>query len=197
LTTYNRGGYLTAAINSVCNQSFRDWELIIIDDGSVDNTSEVAGVFAANEKIRYERIKHCGHIKAKNYGIRIAGGQYVTFLDSDDEYKREHLENYYKILENDEIDLLYSFPIIIGDEYVPDLRHPGRMIHIDECAVGGTFAVKREILLYYDGFPLVDYGEDAVLLEKLRKDGRKIFKSEKRTYIYNRQINDSITKRRN
>ncbi len=187
---------MTAAINSVCRQSFRDWELLVIDDGSSDDTlSIVAAIIEKDDRIKYERIEHCGHIRAKNFGLTIASGSYITFIDSDDEYEKEHLESYYNILQSADFDLVYSCPKIIGEEYVPDLYNPGKMIHIDECAVGGTFAVKRELLLEYEGFPPVEYGEDAVLLKKFREDGRKIFKSDDRTYIYKREIEDSITRR--
>jgi len=194
LPVYNRAGLLNGAINSVIHQTFDDWELIIIDDGSTDGTAEVCADFSgADSRIRFHRISHRGHIRAKNYAVDLAKGGYITFLDSDDTYKPVHLQIYYEYLQDKSIDLLYGNPEIHGNEYVPDLYNPGKMIHIDDCTVGGTFAVKNKVLKNSGGFPIVDYGEDALLFAQLEKHNLNIVKTNVRTYIYNRTVQNSLT----
>ncbi|MCL4552961.1 MAG: glycosyltransferase [Candidatus Marsarchaeota archaeon] len=82
IPTYNRSGYLSEALNSVLNQTFRDFEIIVVDDGSTDDTKAVAE--KAGERVRYVWQVNQGLSSARNTGIREALGDYVVFLDSDD-----------------------------------------------------------------------------------------------------------------
>jgi len=86
MATWNRAGLLGAAIRSVLEQSFEDWELIIADDGSTDNTPEVVGKWQKREaRIVYLRSeKNEGISKNYNKGLRSARGEYVAMLDDDD-----------------------------------------------------------------------------------------------------------------
>lgn len=89
--SYNRAKFLPATINSVLAQTFSDWELIIIDDHSTDNTKEVMANYK-DPRIKYEwnevNLERCA---SRNKGIDIAKGDFICFLDSDDQYKPEHL----------------------------------------------------------------------------------------------------------
>ncbi len=80
--TYNRRAMLIEAIDSVLAQSFREFELIVIDDGSTDGTVEHLASLA--ETIRIERIEHRGPAAARNYGVAMARAPLIAFLDSDD-----------------------------------------------------------------------------------------------------------------
>jgi glycosyltransferase involved in cell wall biosynthesis len=82
IPSYNRYNRLIQAIESVLSQSFRDFELIVIDDGSTDNTPEIKDIF--NGKIKYFRQENSGVSSARNKGISSANGMYIAFLDSDD-----------------------------------------------------------------------------------------------------------------
>ena len=97
LPTYNRASFLTRSIGSVIEQSFQDWELIIIDDGSTDHTKEVVNSFNDN-RIKYFYQENSERSAARNKGINQANSDWVCFLDSDDEYLPEHLEVIYKCL---------------------------------------------------------------------------------------------------
>ncbi|HKK53946.1 MAG TPA: glycosyltransferase family A protein [Patescibacteria group bacterium] len=94
IPTYNRANFLPRAIKSVLNQTFKDFELIIVDDGSTDNTKEVINNYLKND----DRIKYIyqqnsgGPPKPKNTGIKIAKGEYIAFLDSDDEWFKDKLK---------------------------------------------------------------------------------------------------------
>ena len=84
IPTYNRAKFLLDAIESVLNQTYPNVEIIVIDDGSTDNTKEVLKPF--DGKIRYLSSNHSGVAHARNLGMRAASGKYIAFLDSDDMY---------------------------------------------------------------------------------------------------------------
>lgn len=82
IPTYNRAKYVTKVIDSVLSQTYTDYEIIVVDDGSTDNTREVLGSYM--DKITYKYQENAGVSAARNTGIRIASGQWIAFLDSDD-----------------------------------------------------------------------------------------------------------------
>ncbi len=87
IITYNRANLLPLAIESVLFQSFSNWELIIIDDGSTDNTSSVVERFLSDQRIIYHKNDiNLGIGRTRNIGLRLAQGEYVAILDSDDEW---------------------------------------------------------------------------------------------------------------
>jgi glycosyltransferase involved in cell wall biosynthesis len=84
IPTYNRAGFIGETIKSVLFQDFADFEIIISDDGSTDDTEKKVAAFA-DERIRYFTKEHEGKpSRTRNYGIKQAKGQYISFLDSDD-----------------------------------------------------------------------------------------------------------------
>lgn len=94
IPTYNREHSLQHSINSMLEQSHVNWELIIVDDCSTDNTATVVGNYRQNDKrIFYLRLnRNSGACVARNEGILLAKGEYITFLDSDDEYLPTKIE---------------------------------------------------------------------------------------------------------
>src|SRR5215831_13288100 len=82
IPTYNYARYVTGAVESVLAQSFDDLEIVVVDDGSTDETADTLRPFL--DRIRYIRQGHRGLAAARNTGIRVARGPYVAFLDSDD-----------------------------------------------------------------------------------------------------------------
>jgi glycosyltransferase involved in cell wall biosynthesis len=91
LPTYNRASTLERAIQSVLNQTFTDFELIIIDDGSTDNTDLILGKYAESENVTVVFRPRQGCSAARNAGISIARGRYLAFQDSDDEWVPDKL----------------------------------------------------------------------------------------------------------
>lgn len=97
IPTYNRAALLQRAIRSVLAQTVHDFELLIIDDGSYDNTEEIVRGFA-DARVHYRKIEiNGGGSAARNVGIRAARGEYLSLLDSDDEWLPEFLENLLEI----------------------------------------------------------------------------------------------------
>ena len=91
--TYNRAQNIKGAIESVLLQTYTSWELIIIDDGSTDHTKEVISKFT-DTRINYIYQKNQERSCARNNGIKVAKGQYICFLDSDDFYLANHLQSF-------------------------------------------------------------------------------------------------------
>jgi len=89
--TYNRAGLITSTIHSVLEQTYFYFELIIVDDGSTDNTNEVVAGYLADKRVKYQKIKNSERGAARNYGVKMSSGDYVTFLDSDDVFLPWHL----------------------------------------------------------------------------------------------------------
>lgn len=190
--TYNRAGLITRALESLLAQQCGDWECIIVDDASTDDTPAVVAPYL-NGRIRYEWRQHQGCAMSKNTGIRAARGRYITFLDSDDEYKPGHLRIRMEALSREpDIDLLYSDVEVVGNAWVPDKDDPSRLIPISDCVVGGTFVVRRECALQVGGFPDVALGDDAGFMRKVEAGGYKIKKIASATYVYYRDTPGSL-----
>lgn len=98
LATYNRGNMLSRAIEGVLRQTYMDFEFIIVDDGSTDNTAAVVGQYS-DPRIIYKPVEHGERARARNIGIQISRGKYISFLDSDDWYLPEKLAEQVKVLE--------------------------------------------------------------------------------------------------
>ncbi len=193
LCTFNRANLLPNAIESVINQSFADWELIIIDDGSQDNTKYVIQKYLEDSRISCFYQTNAGAASARNVGLEKAKGKYITILDSDDHYKEDHLLTRHDVIrKNTDIDVLHGGCEIIGSELVPDIHNPQSLINLNDCYIGGTFFIKREVLIETGGFPIVSYGEDFLLMQTFIELNKKILKVEAPTYVYNRLSEDSI-----
>ena len=80
--TYNYARYLGEAIESVLAQTLADWEMIVVDDGSSDNTAEVIQPYLRDKRIHYHRTENRGQPAAKNTAIRLAKGSLIAFLDA-------------------------------------------------------------------------------------------------------------------
>src|SRR5262249_10394285 len=84
VATYNCGRYLAAALDFALSQSFADFEILVVDDGSTDDTSSIMQPYLRDDRVRYHCLDHCGQPAAKNFGIRTASAPVVAFLDADD-----------------------------------------------------------------------------------------------------------------
>ena len=102
IPTYNRANFLPNTINSVIKQTYSNWELIIIDDGSTDHTKQVVASFQ-DERIKYIYQENAERSAARNNGIKNATGEWVCFLDSDDYYLPNHLEEFHLFIKNHNI----------------------------------------------------------------------------------------------
>lgn len=126
LPTYNRAHFLPKAIASVLEQTFEDWELVIVDDGSTDNTREIVTSFM-DPRIVYIYQVNQERSVARNNGIKKATGQYICFLDSDDYFLPEKLSNYKTAIEQSTEDpsiLFYDGLVFEIDNEVREIALP-------------------------------------------------------------------------
>lgn len=101
IPTYNRADLITDTVQSILNQKYLDFEIIIIDDGSTDNTKEIIeNIFSGSNKIRYFYQTNAERGAARNNGFKNANGKYVIFFDSDDLMLPNHLTSLYKVIVN-------------------------------------------------------------------------------------------------
>lgn len=104
IPTYNCSKYVTDAINYALNQTYKDIEIIVVDDGSVDNTKATLTPFINQDKIHYIYQKNLGSSKARRTGLLFAKGKYVSFWDADDAWENNFLEEMVNSLEKGDFD---------------------------------------------------------------------------------------------
>ena len=101
MPVYNSEKYISEAIESVCNQSYIDWELLIVNDGSVDLSAEIIKNYAKKDnRITVFHKQNEGVSIARNYALDKISGEYVTFIDSDDVYHVDRLRKMVQVFEN-------------------------------------------------------------------------------------------------
>ena len=115
LPTYNRDWCITEALDSIFKQDFKGYEIIVIDDGSTDQTENVLKAY--HDKITYVYQGKKGVAAARNEGIRRAKGEYIAFIDSDDLWIKEHLKEHIRVLdEHIEYGMTYNFANVISQD---------------------------------------------------------------------------------
>ncbi|MCS7176040.1 MAG: glycosyltransferase [Candidatus Kapabacteria bacterium] len=196
LCTRNRAHLLLRALRSLLRQQWQHWEALIIDDGGTDVTPFLVALLAQEDpRFRFYRTAHRGPGAARHYGILRARGEFITFLDSDDEYHPAHLSLRAEYLQqHPQVDFLLGGVEVIGPPFVPDRNDPRRWIHISECAVGGTFVVRRTLALEI-GYPQLRFADDAAFYQKACAAGARIDRVNFPTYRYYRTTPDSLCTR--
>ena len=194
MTVFNTHfSYTKRAIDSVLKQDFQDFELIIIDDGSKGNNREslMDYIEKYEGKISYIRHSNRGQSESINRGVLYSLGEYITIIDSDDEYKSNHLSSC--LSEINGLDLICSTSETIvdndNDYYVPDKNDLSKLIHLDDVTLFGTLFGRKKVFTSIDfktGFAAdSDFYERATELFNVKK-------LDLRTYIYHRNIPNSI-----
>jgi glycosyltransferase involved in cell wall biosynthesis len=119
IPTYNREKFIGDAIQSVLNQNFPGFEIIVIDDGSTDHTADVVRAFKSQE-IRYIYQPNCGRSNARNHALGLARGRYIAFLDSDDLYLPGKLLLQVAYMEaNPKVGMIYTSARCVDENGVP------------------------------------------------------------------------------
>ncbi len=125
IPTYNRAELIPATLDSVLEQIFFDFEIIIVDDGSTDGTARFIAPYLFDKRVHYYNIKNSERGAARNYGVSKSKGQYITFLDSDDIFLPWHLKT-----AADKIELANSPPVF---HLAYEILHPsGRVDSLPE-----------------------------------------------------------------
>jgi glycosyltransferase involved in cell wall biosynthesis len=130
IPTYNRADLLPETIRSVQNQTFMDWECIVVDDGSTDGTRQVVeAIIKSDSRIKYFFQENAERSAARNNGIRNSSGEYICFLDSDDHFLSNHLYDLGKMIDSQRIEkamVIYQAINISNEKQeVTKLEQPG------------------------------------------------------------------------
>jgi glycosyltransferase involved in cell wall biosynthesis len=194
LPTFNRAGYLPRSVESVISQSLSDWELIVEDDGSTDESPELLEEWRRSEpRIRFCPHPNIGPAECRNHGESVARGRYIAFIDSDDEYLPEHIALRAEYLErNPDTAFLHGGVLFRGAAArmsVPDARDPSRLIRLEDCVIGGSFFARRGTIPAAGGW-VGEYGEDYNLYLRVKEKFRVDW-VDFRTYVYHRDTPDS------
>ena len=116
MPAFNAEKYISESIESVIAQTYTNWELIIVDDGSTDNTAKIVKVFSsADNRIKYFYQSNQQMGKARNTGLQNSNGKLIAFLDSDDIWVSNKLEIQVDFLKNKEVDLVFSDGYVFRD----------------------------------------------------------------------------------
>lgn len=119
MPAYNAEKYIEQAIDSVINQTYDNWELIVLDDGSSDNTKAII-VRKAEKDYRihfYENAVNMGVSATRNRGVKVANGEWIAFLDSDDAWENEKLEKQVQFLnEHENARIIFTASSFINEE---------------------------------------------------------------------------------
>jgi len=166
---YNSGRYLTETIDSVINQTYKNWELLIVDDGSSDDTLSIAAKFASRDprvKVFPSESNWGGPAKPRNFGIRQAKGDYIAFLDSDDLWLPGKLQKQIDFLEkNKDIFWLYSKFII---------KKNGRHLKLEPVKPKSGY-IFHDLLISFNLVPIL-----TVVIRNKKEANRYFFDEEKK-----------------
>jgi glycosyltransferase involved in cell wall biosynthesis len=174
LPTYNRVKFLPKAINSVLAQTYTNWELTIVDDGSTDGTRDFISTFNDN-RIKYYYHKNQERSFSRNRGIECSSGTYICFLDSDDYYLEDHLQNLYNEISNKDFPVCFFYVLrcfesngIITYPRVAESRTRNNIELIFNIMIATPQAcIHKEIVIKYKFDPEFKTGEDLELWSRI------------------------------
>ncbi|PPK87962.1 glycosyl transferase family 2 [Neolewinella xylanilytica] len=147
IPTYNDSGRISRSVSSVINQKLDDWELIVVDDGSTDETSKIIEQFLSDPRITYLKRINAGVAAARNTGFETSIGDYIVFLDSDDELKTDSLLDYdNKINLNTNVGVV-SCGLIMGEKIKLPAVNP-KISKFKFLNIPGSFCIKKEVFLH-------------------------------------------------
>lgn len=175
--TYNAAEYLSTAIESVLSQTFTDWELILVDDCSTDNSVELIESYVTEDS-RIKLIKlpeNSGAAVARNKGIELAGGRYIAFLDSDDSWKPYKLQEQIQFMQDNDIAFSYSaYEKTYEDGHVYEtVGVPDKVGYSDllkVCSIGCLTAIYDTKILGKVYMPLIRKRQDLGLWLRILKE---------------------------
>jgi glycosyltransferase involved in cell wall biosynthesis len=159
IPTYNRGKMIRYAVNSIIRQTYKELQLIIVDDGSTDNTEEIIASYK-DSRIQYFKKTNAGISSTMNYGISKAEGKYIARLDSDDISVSNRIEIQYNFVKkNPDYKLIGSFFYVLDNkENITKVRFPVKHKHIFNqlprkcCICQPSTFFSKELLLSVNGY---------------------------------------------
>ncbi|MEQ9231113.1 MAG: glycosyltransferase family 2 protein, partial [Cyclobacteriaceae bacterium] len=164
IPVYNAELFLAETINSVLNQNFKDFELLLVNDGSTDGSGQICQSFE-DDRITYLEIENGGVSNARNIGFKKSKGDYLAFLDADDVWLENRLGRTVELLDTDqELGLVHTNMQVIDEKSnKQDIIHAGKSGHIlddlllwEECCIPApsSILVRRPVMEHVGLFDL-------------------------------------------
>lgn len=193
--------YIHKCIDSILNQTFKDFEIILVDDGSPDNCGKICDEYAQkDDRVVVIHKENCGVSSARNAGLDIARGEYIGFVDSDDYIEDDMYENLYNcsVLNNADISIIGVKEInelgMVLYEYIPNKINFSEIL---KRAHAWNKLFKRKLFFENNLFFIENkYYEDLELISKLFIKANKVCNVDEKCYIY-LQRDGSTTRERN
>jgi glycosyltransferase involved in cell wall biosynthesis len=155
IATYNMGQYLPQAVDSILQQTWKNLEVIVVDDGSTDNTPAVILNYSTDSRVNYIRNENQGQPKAKNCGIKNTKGDFIAFCDADDFWEANKLEVQMPLFASQKVGVVYSEVSFIDEHnrrYIKEdheVRHSGiitSQMLIENFVPFGTSIIRRQCI---------------------------------------------------
>jgi glycosyltransferase involved in cell wall biosynthesis len=190
IPVYNCEKYLASALESILKQNYQPIEIIVVDDGSTDNTAQVARIFT--DKIKYIYQENKGVSKARNTGVKIAEGEIITFLDSDDLWTFNKLQIQLNYLENNP-----NSSVVIGKTQFFKFSKVNEIEEIQAIADPQLFlnlgsAIFKKAAFIQVGFfdETLQYSEDVDWFNRARENNISIFMHPEVVLLYQQHQNN-------
>jgi len=206
IPTYNRGKLLPKAIESVLNQDCNDWELIVVNDGSTDNTKNIIEKLCENDqRIKYVYQDNQERSAARNKGIENSKGKYICFLDSDDEYLPFHLATFQNEIKNKNLPKALFFSSLIIFKNGIDIGHPIGILNTNDSIFDYLFTegiYPCRVCIERSIFDKFKFRLDSVLVEDTIlwleiASKYPIFQILEKTVLYYQHEENSVNKKNN
>ena len=198
ITTHNRLDNLKKAINSVLNQTYKNIEIIVVDDASSDGTYEYCSKIKQIKYLRIEKDDSKGGNYARNLGIQNAKGDYIAFLDDDDEWLKEKTEKQVTYLNTHDCEIVYCNRIIDVNngalKYTENSKNKlsgdcSKLIFYNIIGTTSTYMFKREIILNNQFDEKVKFWQEYDLITRIAQQ-TKIGYIDEPLIIYRQNINE-------
>lgn len=206
---YNTKEYLRLCIESILNQSYSNFEVILVDDGSTDGSDAICNEFLKKDKrVVYLRKENGGLSSARNFGVKHSNGKYISFVDSDDFISKDYLKYLYMALIETNSDVsfcnfekfyndlpvqketAYNFAIKEKIELMEKLTHTGANCDCTNIVVAWNKLIRKDLAEKIT-FPLGKWHEDEFYINSVLENADKFVYVDSNLYFY-RQRNDSI-----
>lgn len=204
---YNVESYVEKCIESILNQSFNDFDLILVDDGSTDRCGEICDTYAIKDiRVKVVHKKNGGLSSARNAGIEIAQGKYIAFVDGDDFIHKDMYKILYnEIIQNDSDIVICDFKKVYNENDIIDTMENGKSINLNNIDAlnmlysdkGAEFTVAWNKLYKKELFNDIKYEEgkiheDEFIAHKLLYKAQKITYVSKQLYNYIQRENSIV-----
>ncbi len=211
IPVYNCDKYLRRAVDSVLKQKFNNYELILINDGSTDNSLNICLDYSKNDNVKVIDIKNSGVSNARNMGIKKASGEYIIFLDADDYFNEGYFKKLDKIIKNDNFDIVINNYFneysnkdrkVIAtkkDRYCDLIKEKNTILNLISNATINNLGNKVYKLDYIKKYNLyfdenIDFGEDLLFNLKYINKCENMYLSSFYNYNYVQYNTKSISK---